>query len=304
MKKLILLIAYLIANTMLSQSKGDDFRKKGDLMNAIKTYKAVYKKDKFNSKNTYNLACAYALTYQKDSAFYYLNISLKDDTRLWALADNDLYPLSKDKRWTAIENKQLAKYQAKNGAIKNPTYAKQLLQIIMKDQAMNYQQDMARRYYMKYGHVPHWFYPILELKKEIGGTNFTDIQYLIKQYGWPTYSMVGTLAADAPLLVINHLEGEEMRIKYLPEIKKACLQKEGSCMEYAKIQDRILVNTNQKQIYGMQFRYTKDRKLEPFPIKNPKYVDQKRKAIGLEPIKQYLKRKINYDWTIKQKTKS
>jgi hypothetical protein len=304
MKKLILLIAYLIANTMLSQSKGDDFRKKGDLMNAIKAYKATFNKDKLNSKNTYNLACAYALTYQKDSAFYYLNIALKDDTRLWALADNDLYPLSKDKRWAAIENKQLAKYQTKNGAIKNPTYTKQLLQIIMKDQAMDYQQDMARRYYMKNGNVPHWFYPILELKKEIGGTNFNDIQNLIKQYGWPTYSMVGKLAADAPLLVINHLEGEEMRIKYLPEIKEACLQKEGSCMEYAKIQDRILVNTNQKQIYGMQFRYNKDRKLEPFPIKNPEYVDQKRKAIGLEPIKQYLKRKINYDWTIKQKTKS
>ena len=74
-------------------------------------------------------------------------------------------------------------------------------------------------------------------------------------------------------------------------------------MEYAKINDRILVNTNKLQTYGMQFRYNSKRQLEPFPIKDPEYVDQRRKAIGLEPLQQYLKRKINYDWTVPQKTK-
>ena len=39
----------------------------------------------------------------------------------------------------------------------------------------------------------------------------------------------------------------------------------------------------------------------PFPIKDPEYVDQRRKAIGLEPLSIYLKRKINYSWTIPQK---
>ncbi len=74
-------------------------------------------------------------------------------------------------------------------------------------------------------------------------------------------------------------------------------------MEFAKIQDRILVNENELQIYGMQFRYNAERNLEPFPIINPEYVDQRRKEIGLEPLKVYLKRKINYDWTIKQMTR-
>jgi hypothetical protein len=46
----------------------------------------------------------------------------------------------------------------------------------------------------------------------------------------------------------------------------------------------------------MQFRYNAARKLEPFPIKDPESVDQRRKAIGLEPLKDYLKRKIDYDW--------
>jgi hypothetical protein len=72
-------------------------------------------------------------------------------------------------------------------------------------------------------------------------------------------------------------------------------------MEYAKIQDRILVNENELQIYGMQFQYNADRKLEPFPIKDPEYVDQRRAEIGLEPLKEYLKRKIDFDFIVVQK---
>jgi len=127
------------------------------------------------------------------------------------------------------------------------------------------------------------------------------MQQLLEEYGWPKYSTVGKLAADAPLLVINHHESDSVRIKYLSQIKQSCLEKEGSCMEFAKIQDRILVNNNKPQIYGMQFRYNAKRNLEPFPIIDPEYVDKRRKIIGLESLKYYLKRKINYDWKVIQK---
>ena len=296
-------ICLFVAISGFSQSKGDQYRNEGDLEKAIIAYKKAFNENKSDAKNVYDLASVYALTYQIDSAYHYLNISLKNDSRLWALADNDLLPLTSDKRWSAIQKQQLEKFQQKNGQLKESGYAIQLLKLIQKDQALDYQLDMAKRYFMKNGKIPHWYYPIAQQKKEIGAANFSKIEALIAQYGWPKYSSVGKLAADAPLIIINHLETEEMRIKYLPKIKDACLQKEGSCMEYAKIQDRILVNTGKLQIYGMQFRYNNERKLEPFPIKDPEYVDQKRKAIGLVPIKQYLKRKINYDWTIQQKTK-
>jgi len=301
MKKIIQFFVFVICISTYSQSKGDKFRTNGDLGGAIKAYKAHFTKNKLDTRNTYNLACAYALTYQKDSAFHYLAISLKKDHRLWALADNDLLSLTDDNRWNDIENQQLKKFQTKNGQLQKPGYAMKLLRLIMRDQALDYQLDMAKRVYMKSGEIPHWHYPIAEMKKEFGKGNFSKMEQLILKNGWPTYSTVGKLAADGPLLVINHLEGEEMRIKYLERIKNACHNKQGSCMEYAKIQDRILVNTNKPQIFGMQFRYNSKRKLEPFPIKNPEYVDQKRLAIGLEPIKKYLKRKINYDWKITQK---
>jgi len=299
MKKIIHLLLILFSASGFSQSKGDTYRNEGNLTKAIEAYKTDHNRDPSNARNTYNLACAYALTYQKDSAFHYLDIALKNDNSLWALADNDLISLTDDTKWKAIEDRQLSK--PRDRKIQNPEYAKKLLRLIMKDQALDYQMDMAKRFYMKNGAAPHWYYPIAQMKKEISTGNFSNMEKLISQYGWPTYSSVGKLAADGPLLVINHHENEAVRIRYLARIKNACLQNEGSCMEYAKIQDRILVNTGKPQIFGMQFHYDKERKLVPFPIENPEYIDQRRSKIGLEPIQQYLKRKINYDWTIVQK---
>ncbi|MCF2875298.1 MULTISPECIES: tetratricopeptide repeat protein [unclassified Tenacibaculum] len=296
MKKSLIILLFSIST--LAQSKGDILRDKGSLEEAIDAYKLSLKKDSDNYNDTYNLACAYALLYKKDSAFHYLNKALKKSNSLWCLADNDFLPLTKDERWDEIEEMQMAKYQKEKLKLKNPEYAKQLLRLIMKDQSLDYQLDMAKRYYMKNGKAPHWYYPIAEMKKELTEGNFAAMEKLISENGWPSYSMVGKLAADGPLLIINHHEKESVRIKYLPKIKQACLDGEGSCVEYAKIQDRILVNTGKLQLYGMQFRYNKERKLEPFPLQNPNNVDERRKKIGLEPLKKYLKRKINYDWKV------
>ena len=300
---LLFLILTLVTNISFAQpSKGSQLRREGKLEEAIVAYKDDYIKSPEKWKNTYDLACVYALTFQKDSAYHYLNIALKADDSMWALADSDLYALIDDIRWKKIEDNRLERYQKKN-ILKQPDYAKKLLRLIMKDQSLDYYIDQAKNYFMKNGKAPQWYYPVSAFKRQIMKDNFTAMQQLLKTYGWPKYSTVGKLAADAPLLVINHHESETVRMQYLAQIKKSCLDKEGSCMEYAKIQDRILVNTDKLQIYGMQFRYNAKNKLEPFPIENPEYVDQRRATIGLVPLKKYLKRKINYDWTIKQKVK-
>jgi hypothetical protein len=301
----IILLAMLMVQESIGQDNvGDDLRKEGNLEGAILAYTTAFNQTPGNSTNTYNLACAYALTYsQSDSAFHYLAIALKADSTLWALADPDLISMIEDPRWDDIVTVQMDKYQRKNGMLKEPEYAKDLVALIKKDQALDYYIHLARSHFMKNGHAPHWYYPLSQMKLDLAKDNFVEMERLLKQYGWPKYSAVGDLAADAPLVIINHQEGEEARTHYLPQIKEACITGEGSCMEYAKIHDRILVNTDQLQTYGMQFKYNDDRQLEPFPIKDPEYVDQRRKEIGLEPLKDYLKRKIAYDWKVEQKTK-
>lgn len=304
MKNSVMLISLFLFTTIcIAQTNGDRLREEGNLEGAIVAYMTEYAEAPENEKIIYNLACTYALLYQTDSAFKYLHIALKNDFSLWPLADANLYSLVDDTRWKDIENQQIRKYQVKNGNLKHPEYAKGLLQIIIKDQVFDYYIDQAKNYYMKNGQAPQWYYPLGRAKKEIGENNFAEMKKLLESYGWPTYSMVGDLAADAPLLVINHHESDSVRKAYLSKIKQACLDGEGSCMEFAKIQDRILVNGDKPQIYGMQFRYNENHQLEPFPIENPEYVDQRRKEIGLEPLHEYLKRKINYDWAVKQKSK-
>lgn len=56
--------------------------------------------------------------------------------------------------------------------------------------------------------------------------------------------MIGKIAADTPLIMINHFEDEVMGMKYLPQVKNLCLQEERSCIEFTEINDGILVNTN------------------------------------------------------------
>ncbi|MBL4663174.1 MAG: hypothetical protein JKY22_06390 [Flavobacteriaceae bacterium] len=301
---LIKILSFLfVSQVCLSQpsiSEANKLRQEGKLEAAIIAYKNDYKTTPTDWKNTYNLACVYALTAQKDSAYHYLDIALKDDTSLWALADSDLYALIDDPRWAEVENRQIERFQKYNGKLKESEVAKKWLNIILKDQALDYYIGQAKAHFMKEGSAPQWYYPLGMFKQQIIKDNYERMQQLINDNGWPKYSSVGELAADAPLLVINHHESNEVRKKYIAQIKQSCLEGEGSCMEYAKVQDRILVDENQLQIYGMQFRYNAQRNLEPFPIKDPEYVDQRRKEIGLVPLKDYLKRKINYDWTVEQ----
>lgn len=305
MKNLLTVItSILIGINCFSQnniSRGDSLRQKGKLEDAIKLYKVDYTNNATNWRNTYNLACAYALTFQKDSAFHYLNIALKDDASLWTLADSDFYALIDDPRWLDVEKKQLKRHQQNNKNLKQPEYARKLLNIILKDQALDYYIDQAKAYFMANGNPPQWYYPLGAYKQDINKTGYENMLQLIEENGWPKYSKVGKLAADAPLLIINHHESDSIRKIYIPQIKESCLNNEGSCMEFAKIQDRILVSENKPQIYGMQFRYNAKRNLEPFPIENPEYVDKRRKEIGLEPLKDYLKRKINYAFKVVQK---
>ena len=302
MRNTVLVITFiLICGKIWAQKTGDQYKKEGNLDSAMYTYGAQSFANPTDTEVAYKLATTLGLmNYEVDTAFFFLRLGLQNNNSLLPLADSDLYFLSFDPRWEAIEEMQFKKYQEENGTLKNPEYAKRLIRIIQKDQALRYFQHQANPFYVKHERAPHWLYPILAFKARNVQENYTEVMNLLDQYGWPTYSMVGDLAADAPLLVINHVVDEETRMKYLPQIKEACFNSEGSCMEFAKIQDRILVNTGKPQIYGMQFQYNEDRQLEPFPIQDPEYVDQRRKEIGLEPLKDYLKRKIDYDFKVAQ----
>ena len=116
----IFLVLCYMGNSCFSQiksSKADKLRNSGKLGEAIEAYKEDYKNNPKDQKNIYNLACAYALTFQKDSSYRYLFMALKADSTLWPLADTDLHALHDDSRWSKIEEHQLRKFQQAGGKI-------------------------------------------------------------------------------------------------------------------------------------------------------------------------------------------
>lgn len=118
--------------------------------------------------------------------------------------------------------------------------------------------------------------------------NLLRVEQIIKEYGYPGKTLVGTETNEAAYYVIQHSHNID---KYLPIIKKAADKKEIEFKLYAKMLDRYLMYKGKEQIYGTQgkgFETTnsetgkKEWKTVIWPIANVKEVNNRRKKAGFE----------------------
>jgi hypothetical protein len=73
----------------------------------------------------------------------------------------------------------------------------------------------------------------------VDSLNIIRVEEIIKEYGWPTYSMVGKVAADGAFMVIQH-SSTAIQKKYLPQLLEAAKKKEASGESVALVEDRIM----------------------------------------------------------------
>ena len=112
------------------------------------------------------------------------------------------------------------------------------------------------------------------------GTNLGRVQAILKQYGYPGKSMVGTPTNEAAWYVIEH---EPAFIPhYLPMMKLAAEKGELSFARYATMLDRQLMNEGKEQLYGTQARNYNGQPPFIWPIQNPAQVNQRRKQAGFK----------------------
>ena len=109
---------------------------------------------------------------------------------------------------------------------------------------------------------------------------------IVEKHGWLPYSKVGKKAADALFYVVQHSNIEGMK-KYLPVIKKEAAKGEASKKGAAMMEDRILMNSGKKQVYGTQaMSFNKKGQAKPrlfiWPIEDVKNVNKRRKEIGFK----------------------
>jgi hypothetical protein len=138
----------------------------------------------------------------------------------------------------------------------------------------------------------------------IDASNLQRIEQIIGQYGYPGKTLVGEPTNVAAFYIVQH----SPKIKeYIPLIEKAARQGELPFYEFAKMQDRLLMQEGKEQIYGTQGRgfATKGADGRPgpmrmiiWPIKDPKNVNQRRKEAGFTDTVEENARRLRIDYQV------
>jgi hypothetical protein len=113
---------------------------------------------------------------------------------------------------------------------------------------------------------------------------------ILDSAGWLGVEEIGHKANQALFLVIQHADARpEVQAEYLLMMREAVANGRARPHELAMLEDRVAVNHGRPQIYGSQIGW-KDGKGFVKPIEDEEHVNERRKAVGLEPLERYAER--------------
>ena len=142
------------------------------------------------------------------------------------------------------------------------------------------------------------------LQSDADESNLERVEAIIKQYGYPGESLVGSPANEAVFYVIQHSEKID---QYLPLIEKAANEKQLPFRLYAMMLDRSLMQNEKEQVYGTQASgfsaMNKDTKKAEWtwviwPIKDPENVNKRRKEAGFEQTVEENAKRLNVNYKV------
>lgn len=138
-----------------------------------------------------------------------------------------------------------------------------------------------------------YFWEVVEAQDKVFQKKVTDI---IDTYGWLSISQVGRLANATLWTVLQH-GSVSSKEKYAPLLKASVLRNESQAIHYARLIDRMLVNSDKAQRYGTQIDYDSHETATFFEIERPEYINKRRKELGLPTIQEFSK-EIGVAWTV------
>ena len=281
---------------MENVTKGAELYQKKEFAASAKAYSVAFALN--NGKGTetdrYNAACSYALAGNTDSAFVYLLGAAernKYSNYNHMIADTDLESLHRDKRWTAILT--LVK-QNKEKVEEN--YLKPVVAIL--DSVLEEDQKWRAgimQLIQKEGMESAVVKERLQKMQYADSVNLLKIQKILDQYGWVGFDQVGRTGAMTIFLVIQH-SSLPVQQKYLPMMREAVAKKQAVAGNLALLEDRVAISEGRKQVYGSQLQTDKvTGKNFLSPLEDPDHVDERRAAVGLGPLAEYLKQ-FDVEW--------
>ena len=121
--------------------------------------------------------------------------------------------------------------------------------------------------------------------------NAFRLQAIMVQVGWPTERLVGKRAAKAAWLIAQHaISQPEFQRSCLKFLAEAAREHTVPLWQPAMLEDRIRVFENRPQLYGTQLKPDAHGNMRPHAIEDPERVDERRRAVGLEPLAEILAR--------------
>ncbi|MFB0494311.1 hypothetical protein ABID99_000548 [Mucilaginibacter sp. OAE612] len=128
-----------------------------------------------------------------------------------------------------------------------------------------------------------------EVMHKTDSQNLIRVNAILTKYGWLGPQKVGITGSQALFLVIQHADLQTQQ-NYLPMIRAAEKNGEILSSNLAILEDRINMRTGKKQVYGSQgFTDKQTGKIYIYPIADIDHLDERRKAMGMPPMKDYSK---------------
>jgi len=124
----------------------------------------------------------------------------------------------------------------------------------------------------------------------IDAENLPWLKGVIEAKGWPTRSTVGEQASHAAWLLVQHADKDPaFQHRCLELLTTAATKGEADPQEVAYLTDRVCLAERRPQVYGTQVTARGGRWV-PRSLQDPPNVDERRAAVGLEPMEDYLAR--------------
>ncbi|HEV7781190.1 MAG TPA: DUF6624 domain-containing protein [Chitinophagaceae bacterium] len=270
--------------------KAWDLYNQKDYINSAKTYSLAFALNggKGTQTDRYNAACSWALAGNIDSAFHYLFGAAEKnnyDNYGHITTDTDLDSIHGDPRWEKVLAIVFKNKEKAEANFNKPVIA--ILDTINKDDQRT--RKGIVELIQKEGRESDTVKKRLREMSIVDSIDLVKTRKLLDEYGWLGFDEVGRMGALTIFLVIQH-SSLPVQQKYLPMMREAVKKNQASSANLALLEDRVALGEGRKQIYGSQIHSDKKTN-QPFlaPLDDPDHVDERRKAVGLGSLAEYLK---------------
>lgn len=139
----------------------------------------------------------------------------------------------------------------------------------------------------KYGEEKGW-QVFISKRDSVGNDNQERIKKLYDRYGYLGFDKVGSNETDF-WISIQHADNDvEFQKKMLKALRKEIRRNNAPKLHYAMLEDRIAINTDQKQRFGSQVAYNKLGQAVPKNgLTDSAHVEQLRKEYDMPSFKKY-----------------